>query len=215
MTILEVVNDDPNGFTTEQICKALGATPQQLGSEFEELRVSKKLLGFAGLWLTPRGYVEGKRRLLAQKGNGDLESAVSAAGLTWKGKPLQRITATLGDEAKGFKPKADLTPKQRRLLDRVSAALDEGGVQVPPPSILARQMVMPVQAVDEILRLGAESGEVIKVGEGIFYTFDKLKSFEALLKGVKSPAEARRRLGATRKYADAIFGHLNRHDDDF
>src|SRR5476649_1452682 len=106
--ILKIIGDDPNGVTTNRISKTLRMTPQELGDVFERLLADKRILGFAGLWMSPGGFVEGTKRFIdaiQQLHDADPENqaieparAVKAAELKWEGKPLDRIITKLTTE---------------------------------------------------------------------------------------------------------------------
>src|SRR5476649_2684569 len=103
--ILKIIGDDPNGVTTNRISKTLRMTPQELGDVFERLLSDKRILGFAGLWMSQAGFDEGAKRFIgglqelhdADPGNQAIEPAraVKADELKWEGKPLDRVVTKL------------------------------------------------------------------------------------------------------------------------
>ncbi|MCH8980137.1 MAG: selenocysteine-specific translation elongation factor [Armatimonadetes bacterium] len=231
--ILQAVSASKQGVHTEELCRTLGKSPQALGAVFESLKAGGRLHGFAGLWLTPDLYGTATKRLLAALNNlheqepsrllQPREAAVTKAGLAWKGKPLDRIVTQLVSEDRlrvqgttialaGFKVR--FSDKQQAMLDRVAAALDEAAVSVPSAQEIASKLSVPVQAVEEILRVGVAAGEIVRVEERIHYT---AKKFEEIVDKVKeqfagrqfTASEFREGMGTTRKYAIPLMEHLD------
>ncbi len=231
--ILKLVNDDKNGIATETICDTLKVPPQNLGSDFEQIREEGKLIGFAGLWFTEAGFKEGVRRfeqaLLAchqqkPKMAGIAPERVAAlAGLTWSGKRLYRITESL--EEQGMLSRNDdgirhhthprfLSPKQRRFLDRAKAAIEDQGLLVPDLKEIARRIPAPIPAVQEILRIGEDAKEIAAVAEGMYYTDNQIVQITQMLQAfgagkLFTPAQFRDALKVTRKYAIPIMEYLD------
>ncbi|MCB8932433.1 MAG: selenocysteine-specific translation elongation factor [Fimbriimonadaceae bacterium] len=231
--ILEALGDRP-GVSTDEVCRLLGKTPQALGKAFETLSADRRVRGFAGLWFRTEAFEAAVATFLAaladahekQPGTAYLprERISEASGLRWSGKPLDRILAALAAEERiavsgtGVRHpefQLKLTERQRQLLDRVKGALEAEAINVPGPNDLARTLAVPPQAVDEILRLGVEAGEIVRVDEGLFYT-------QAQIAGVKqrtievaqgkpfAAAQFRDAVGTTRKYAIPLLEYLDR-----
>lgn len=231
--ILAVLGDSADGILTEEICRLLGRTPQQLGSVFEALSKEGKVVGLGGLWFSKSGFAAGSSRFLEaleslHDKNPTLaaiprEKVVEAAKLKWSGKPLDRIVAGLASEGKlessGTAVKlpsfrVQLSPKQQAFLERVSAELDKAGVNTPGPSDLARNLSVPPQAVEEILKLGIQAGEIVRVYEGIFYTRRQLEQIKAKLREIAggkpfAAAAFRDAIGTTRKYAIPLLEYFD------
>ncbi|HEY0867207.1 MAG TPA: selenocysteine-specific translation elongation factor [Fimbriimonas sp.] len=231
--ILEAVGSDPNGTQTDEVCRRIGKTPQALGDAFEALAREGKLYGFAGLWMTPEAFEKGYESFA--KALNDLhdqkptqsfvqrEQVVHRAGFKWAGKNLDRILSRLASEGRvavqgtgvrdaGFRVR--LTPRQRELLDKVKAELEKEAVNVPTVQEVARSIPVPPQAVEEILRVGTNAGEIVPVGEGIFYTIpqiDRLKLRIAAASGGEpfTAGDMRDALGTTRKYIIPLLEHLD------
>jgi selenocysteine-specific elongation factor len=223
--VLAMLSGNMDGVPTEAICQRLGRTPQALGDMFERLLQEQKVVGFAGLWFEPAAFRQAVLQL--QKALGELHAAnprlasiprdqvVAKAGLRWSGKPLERVLAALASkgivriEGSSLRDPAfsvQLTPRQREFLGRAIEALGRGRATPPPPHELARELGAPIQAVEEILRLGVEAGELVRVGEGIYFTPRALASMVTKLRvsfsqRMFSTSEAREALGTTRKYA--------------
>lgn len=226
-TILEMVAEDPNGVTTERICRFTHKTPQQLGDVFEAMLAQHKILGFAGVWMSFAGFETASVRLIqalselhaAAPTEAEIEPsrAVAAAGLKWQGKSLDRRLSRLAAAGaiqihpNGICLQAfqlELTPRQRALLDRVIERLEKEPVNTPSPQQLAQFLGIPRQAVEEILRLGIRSGEILQLANVVFYTprqFETLKAkVESLTEGKPlSKTELRDALRTTRKYVEA------------
>ncbi len=231
--ILAGLGDDPNGVATEEICRRLGKTPQVLGPVFEKLLEGEKLQGYAGQWFSKEGFSEGTRRLLAaleelHQANPRVatlprEKVVNHAKLTWVGKPLDRIVAHLaqlgviradGTAIKSAQFQVELTEKQAVFLARVKESLEAQGVNVPSVNDLAKAVPAPVQAVDEILRLGIEAGEIVRVGDGLYYTRTQIDGLaEELRQAFKgkpfAASEFRDRFGTSRKYTIPLLEYFD------
>lgn len=231
--ILAAVGDLP-GVPTDEICRVLGKTPQALGTSFETLTAEGKLRGFSGLWMTESVFetsvVKMLEELLRQHDKVPTQSHVprervmEACGLRWAGKPLDRILAALAAEERlrvsgtGIRHpefSVRLTDRQRALLDRVKAGLAAHDVNTPSPHDLARTIAVPPQAVEEILRVGAEAGEIIRVEDGIFYTTDQIETLKARVAEFAAgkpfaAAAFRDAVGTTRKYAIPLLEYLDR-----
>jgi selenocysteine-specific elongation factor len=231
--ILALLAKAPAGLAVDDICRAMGRTAQDLGPAFERLKSEGRALGFAGLWIAPEQLAEAARRLRAAlwqiheaapgKAGAPRDRVAVAAGLPWKAKPLDRIVAWLVGEglvrASGAELahpdfRVRLNARQRELLDRVRAALGAHTINVPGPRELAASLAVPVQAIDEILRVGVEAGEVIRVDEGLFYTLDQIEALKGAARrlaesGPFTAAQFRDALGATRKYVIPVLEHFD------
>ena len=231
--ILEALGEDPNGITTAHICKLLGVSSQELGDSFEHLLESKQVLGFAGLWFRPDVFSVGQQqfiealtqvhtsqpRILAHP----RERIVHLAGLTWAGKPLDRILGYLEEheiiraesgEVRLSDFNLELSPQQQMFLNRVITQIEEEGINVSPPQRLAKILTVPPQAVVEILRLGTKNGSVIELSEGVYYTRKSLDAIrhqlqEAFGQNPFTLDSARDTLASTRKYLVPIFDYFD------
>lgn len=199
--ILAAVGDDPNGTSTEEVCRRLGRTPQALGSTFETLLKEERIHGFAGQWLTPEGYqylkeiLQGELQLLhdAQPMTAAhaRESVFAKARLKWSGKCLDRLLASLAQDGlivvsgttirlSGFKVK--LSDKQQAFLTRVIAAIEAAGLNVPSVTEVAKAIPAPIPAVEEILRLGMNTGEILRIADGLYYSRHQIETIESRLR---------------------------------
>ncbi|MGV3616264.1 MAG: selenocysteine-specific translation elongation factor [Fimbriimonas sp.] len=231
--ILEALSGEPKGLPTDEVCRRLGQTTQTLGSPFERLLASGRVRGFAGLWMSPEAYEEGTKRFLAAVetlhsrqptvATVPRERAVHLAGLGWAGKALDRIVADLVEQRliaasgtairlRDFRPQ--LTPRQRQFLDRVKGELETETVNVPGAHEIAKRVGTPPQAVEEILKVGVQAGELVEVGEGVYYTPPQI---EALMTQVREmtkgrsfgAGELREELGTSRKYMIPLLEHFD------
>lgn len=231
--VLAVLEGQEQGISTEEICRRLGKSPQALGDAFEALKKEKAVFGFGGRWFEKTAFVAAANRYLKAlkelheakptQAYQPREKPAERAGLKWQNKPLDRIVAALAQSGKlrvegaGVRLpsfRIALSEKQRAFLDRVSAALEEDGPNPPSGLDLANRVRAPIQAVEEILRLGVEAGEVIRVSEGIFYTPRMLANLEAKVRelGAKGPfaaAEFRDAVGTSRKFAIPLLEYFD------
>jgi selenocysteine-specific elongation factor len=110
--------------------------------------------------------------------------------------------------------RVQLNPRQRELLDRVLAALETGGVNSPSPEDLALDLHVPRQAVQEVLKLGVDAGEAIRIAEGIYYTSGQMEGFKSKLRQSfeKRPfaaSEFRDLMETSRKYAIPLLEYMD------
>ena len=231
--IITLVGRAPHGLDTADVCRLVGKSQQALGSVFEKLKEEGKIVGFAGLWFVPDRFSESVVLLFdalkalhesePTKLNHSRELAVKSAGLPWSGKPLDRIIAHLaarGDlRASGTNValaafEVKLSDRQATLLARVAQELESAGVSVPNARAIAESLVVPVQAVEEIIRIGLEAGELVRVGDGLFYTKRQLEQVTQKVKEEFSDkkftaSEFRAMLGTSRKYAIPLLEFLD------
>lgn len=231
--ILEALGDRA-GVSTDEVCRVLGKTPQALGKAFEALASEGRVRGFAGLWMRTEIFESAVDTLLATLAQAHEKQPTQAylprervsesSGLRWSGKPLDRILSTLASEGRiavsgtGIRHpefQLKLSERQRQLLDRVKVVLVAEPVNVPGPNELARALSVPPQAVEEILRLGVEAGELVRIDEGMFYTHEQLAGVKDKVVEVSqgkpfSAAQFRDAVGTTRKYAIPLLEYMDR-----
>jgi selenocysteine-specific elongation factor len=223
----------PNGITTQAICDDLRQSPQQLGDCFEKLIDEEKAIGFAGVWLNPEHYealaVRVEQELLALHQANPRESSFPVSqlerllGLKWGPKPVARLFTRLADDQRLYEDSGRVShltvqfrpsDKQAALLSRVQHLLDSYGINPPPPAFLCRELGIPQQAVEEILRVGARAGQIVQLDEAVCYTTQQFEHIEANLRawaGTKSfaPNEVRDYLGSTRKYVHPLLSYFD------
>jgi selenocysteine-specific elongation factor len=231
--ILSVIQDNPNGVKTEEICRLMGVDQQQLGDHFEGLIRDQRLIGFAGTWYLPQVFATQAEIFL--KALGELheenpmqlfhprENVLKRTGQKWQGKPLERILSKLAEQGKlavdGTKVRLSeftirLSPKQESFLLRVEAELDKTLINVPYSSDIARDLSVPVQAIDEILVMGKNAGRVIKVLDTLYYTFAQIERIKEHLRttfGTKpfTAGEAKEALETSRKFIIPVLEYLD------
>lgn len=231
--ILDVLAGVSKGVPTEEICRILGKAPQALGTTFENLQREGKIHGFAGLWFDGASLENGVREFLEALlrfhrqnptiGQVPREKVVELTKLGWAGKPLDRLLAWLGtgqrlivqgSSVRHPQFSVELSPKQREFLDRVVAMLSANLVNVPAVHEIAAAVPAPIQAVEQIIRLGIESRTLTRVADGLFYTTAQL---ETLVEDMKNQfgsrpftaADFRDRFGTSRKYAIPLLEHFD------
>jgi selenocysteine-specific elongation factor len=106
-----------------------------------------------------------------------------------------------------------VTARQRRFLDRVVATLEAENVDTFSAVDLARALGTPIQAVEEIVRIGASDGALLVLEGGVLYSPGQISAIgervgAALGGRVFTIREFRESLGTTRKYADALLAHF-------
>ena len=231
--VLDAVGDEPNGRGTAAVCKALDKTPQSLGDVFEALRREGKLLGFAGQWIKPKAYDVGVDRVMIALGEMHQKApaepshpaakVVAQARLNWSGKPLDRIVARMVE--KGAVSMRDeeirlpafrvrLVERQRAFLDRVVEILESAGINTPNAHEIGKRLPAPSQAVNEILQLGEDVGEIVTLSDGVLFTNRSLMELrERIRTGTGGRpftlGEMRDSLGTNRRVAVAVLEYFD------
>lgn len=221
------------GIETEEICRQLGVSAPNVGDTFAELKEANKITGFAGLWFNPAHFLKSTQRFMATLGEMHREApgvvgfdpatVVLNAELPWEGKALDRILTEL--ETQGLVRNRGglvfdtafrivLKPRQQELLNRVVAILTEASPSVPDVKELARNLNVPLQAIQEIIELGIQAGQVVALPEGLYYAQTSIAAMQTVLtkkwaKRQFTSAEARDALGTTRKYAIPILEYFD------
>ncbi len=222
--ILSVLEGQIAGVLTEEICRRLGKTPQALGTTFETLLREGKLLGFAGLWYASPAFQEAAEKYLETllfvhskfptQAMQPRERVAEASKLKWAGKHLDRILAHLSAEGRLTVQgtlirhpefKVQLSPRQRALLDRVLDLMQKSGLSTPNVHEIGLNLNIPPQAAEEIVKVGMQAGEILRVAEGVFYTPAQIAEIRQRMTasfGKKSfaAAEFRDIFGTSRKY---------------
>ncbi|MBL8065329.1 MAG: selenocysteine-specific translation elongation factor [Chthonomonadaceae bacterium] len=231
--ILEVVSKHGQGVMTEEVCRLLGTAESALGDAFENLLVNGQVLGFAGLWILPGSFESCTEKIVLALGNlytahpekstFTKEAVIKSAGLKWTGKPLERIVQHMKNKGillatpqglSSIEHQIRMSDSQRSLLDRVKSTLDAESPNVPDSLAVSRALNVPVQAIDNIIQVGLNSGELVRIESGIVYSclyFNQMvkeamghfqtRSFTA--------SEFREFIGTSRKFAIPILEHLD------
>lgn len=232
--ILDLLTSKPLGLDTDRVCRSLGRTPQTLGDLFERMLKQGKVRGFAGLWFTQEDFAKAvatfedalHRIHLANPTVAYVpkEAVVETVKFPWTGKPLDRIVSALVDEARLVAygglirlptHQVQLTDRQSEFLRRVTTELESSGVNTPNPHELSKILPAPIQAVEEIMRLGVESGVLTRVEEGIFYTTKQIEEIKAKLlerfgDRAFAASEFRDGVDTSRKYAIPLLEYFDR-----
>jgi selenocysteine-specific elongation factor len=232
--IPELLTGQRDGLETDVICRSLGLTAPELGVTFENLLAKGQVLGFAGLW-----YAVPTFDALAQEFEAVLlqvhhempsqptvppEAVVRKAGLKWSGKPLDRILGHLsqtgrierhGDGIRKPSFSTQLKPRQRALLTRVIECLSSEPVNTPHAHDIARLLGIPHPAVEEIMRIGIEIGEIIVLTEAVYYTPAQIQDLKSRLIELAdgkpfSSNDMRDAFGTSRKYMLPILEYFDR-----
>lgn len=231
--IIAAVHEDPNGVSTQEICRLMGVSQQQLGDNFEKLIKDKRIIGFAGIWYQPLVFLTQANIFLKALGEiheenpmqlyHSREAVLKRSGQKWSGKPLERILAKLselgkvdidGTRVKLREFKILLSAKQEAFLVRVEGELNKFLINVPYSSDIARDMNVPVQAIDEILTMAKNAGRVIKVLDTLYYTFDQMERIKDNLRSIYGSqpfmaSEAKEALATSRKFIIPVLEYLD------
>jgi selenocysteine-specific elongation factor len=230
--ILDVVANHAHGVATSAVCKRLGRTPQELGDAFEALVADGQILGFAGLWLSAKAFQSFSEEFLSNlSAFHQAQSGVVLADPSDKSllgawslplKSLDRMTSRLALEKKIYKSEkgvrvVDFRPvlpeRTREFLNRVTEVLESESVNTPTPHRISQVLHVPPLAIEEILKVGVDAGEVVQLDETVFYTESQLERLRATLSSFDaddlSASVVRDRLATTRKYAVALLSYFH------
>lgn len=73
----------------------------------------------------------------------------------------------------------DLKPKQRTFLDTVIGQMDAGDAKPPCPKELVWSLRVPLQAIEGILDIGIETGEIVRLSNGFRFAVKTLERLAA------------------------------------
>ncbi len=231
--ILQAVTGESIGISTDEVCRRIGRSKQDVGQPFEDLLSTRQIEGFAGLWFGTSEWKNAAKKFVETLDQLHLanptfallprEKIVEAAGFKWVAKPLERILQRLSDDGlivsqgPGIRSAAfsvQLNSKQRVLLDRVKAELDKGGINSPNALTIANSIGVPIQAVEEIFRLGADAKEIARLPDGVHYTYEQLSIIknqiqEKFLDKPFTAGEFRDAFQSSRKYVIVLLEHFD------
>jgi selenocysteine-specific elongation factor len=229
----QIIHSARFGILATEIARLMGSTVQGIGDEIERSKSDGEILGFAGLWFTVENFEAGTDRFLSalkeehekfpDKALLPREHVTKAAGVPWRDKPLDRMITlwtqkglirSNGTNIALAEHRPNLGARQRSLLDRVKVILDAGGVSVPGAHEVTLELKVPKQAVEEILKVGVDAGELLRVVEGIWYTESFLRGFEGEIREAFagrrfSAVEFKDRFGTSRKYAIPLLEYFD------
>jgi len=148
----------------------------------------------------------------------------TAIELNLADKPLKRFVKNLENRGelklrnsgvRRFSFNLQLTPKQEVLLQRVLEVIEPLGPTAPFPSDIATEAGIPLQAAEEILRLGVSAGRLTQLGDHLFYS---KKQLQAVLDQLKlaflntefTVAQARDVLNSSRRFTHPLLEHLEK-----
>lgn len=222
-SILEVLDAAPEGIETEAICRKIGRTSQQLGDEFEKIKYAGDAFGFAGIWVDKKHYssLAEKVRLKLLSLHKEMPQAslipksklALLMPLVWTGKPLDRLLSKMNDdglirmsggELRHPNHEIQLSEKQHSLLEKVLEAMHAGKAIAPNLEALAANAGAPIPAIQEMLRLGVETGRIVKVDHDLYYSQETLMELEKAVRSLAprfTVAQFRDLTGSSRKYA--------------
>lgn len=195
--IMRILADRNEGVMTHDFCKLMGVTQQDLGEPFSELKAERKALSFGGTWFTPDVFLREAQRFLTSLG--DLHKAhptiafqpaelvMEQMNRSWDAKCLDLICAQLaalkkidleGSRVRLIDFRITLTGKQDSFLVRIESELDRHGINAPYVSEVAKAVVAPTHAVEEIMKVGTYAGRLVEVSDGAYYTVNQLEKIK-------------------------------------
>lgn len=151
------------------------------------------------------------------------EDVLRMAGLHWQGRlldrALQRLAADAAIELDGTSVRlagfqVRLNARQRALLDRLKEVLDREPLACPSSAEVARELTVPVQAIDEIERVGIEARELVRLADGVVLTSQALKRLasdlrQAVAGSPFTPSHVRDALGGSRRTVIPLLEHFD------
>lgn len=222
--LVRLIAASPQGIDTSALCEQLAKTPQELGDIFENLVESGEAIGLAGLWLSEKNWkiattkVEDVLKNLHSSHpaieSHEAQSVWKAAGFNWPAKQVDRASRKIAEstsvvyDGTGLRlvvAQLKLSERQKRFIERVVAELDASGYSTPNPHKLGKSLGTPIQAVEEILRIGHLSGHVVFLEDGVCYSRKQVEELKVQLKEVSAgkaftAGEVRDWLGISRRY---------------
>ncbi len=229
--VLQVLQSRPEGVETNEVCEALGLSPQALGDPFEILKSSGQAVGLAGVWFSAEHYetVCGGVQNAAMEIHNENPAAASMPKTAlmsrirwrWSAKAFDRLIAKMNEQRKidlmGSEVRhpdftVRLSEKQIALLSKVLQVMEAGGAAAPSPREIAAALGVPVQAVEEIQRLGIAAGKMTQIEQNLTYsnaTLDQLVSGLKQLGTRFTVAQFRDATGSSRKFALALLQHFD------
>ncbi len=232
--IMRILTDRNEGVMTQEICKLMNVSQQDLGEVFAGLKGQRKAMSFGGTWFTPDVFLREAQRFLASLT--DLhkkeptvpfipaELVMEQMNRSWDAKCLDLIVAQLvalkkidaeGSRVRMTDFRIQLSGKQDSFLARVELELDRHGINAPYVSEVAKALVTPTQAVDEIMKLGSYAGRLVEVSDGTYYTLDQLEKIKrkvALWAGDRefNASELRDFLDTSRRFVIPILEYFDK-----
>lgn len=233
--IMRILRERNEGVMTHEICKQMGVTQQDLGEVFAEIKGSRQAMSFGGTWFTPEVFLREAQRFLGclselhvkepSTAFQPAELVMEQMNRSWDAKCLDLIIAQLvalkkidadgGSRVRMAGFRIQLTGKQDSFLARVEQELDKHGINAPYISEVAKALVTPTQAVDEIMKLGAYAGRLVEVSDGTYYTLDQLEKIKrkvALWAGDRefNASELRDFLDTSRRFVIPLLEHFDK-----
>lgn len=222
--LVRLIAASPQGIDTSSLCEQLAKSPQELGDIFENLVEAGEVIGLAGLWLSEKNW-----KIAATKGeevlanlhssqpaieSHEAQSVWKAAGFNWPPKQADRAARKLAESNRAVydgtglrlvEAQLKLSERQKRFIERVVAELEASGYSTPNPHKLGKTLGTPIQAVEEILRIGHLSGHVLFLEDGVCYSRKQVEELKVQLKEVSvgrsfTAGEVRDWLGISRRY---------------
>lgn len=229
--ILAVVSAAANGLPSEEIARQLGRGVTQLGTPFETLKASGKLISYAGHWIDSDlrdslfdrvlAALRAAHVLAPQKLGVPRGEITQRAGLNWESKPIARLlqdmeqaglVRILGNDLAAHDFVVELPPRQEGLLARVEELLNTAGANVPSAREISQALSIPLQATTEILRIGVGAGRLVFLAEDVVYTTGQIEIFRNSLATLTQPFAAsdfRDAIQSSRKYVIPILEYFD------
>ncbi|MBX3097668.1 MAG: selenocysteine-specific translation elongation factor [Fimbriimonadaceae bacterium] len=234
LDLVSLISDSPHGISGDRLAQLAGRRLQDLSPELSRLSEAKQIIGFAGHWMTLEQAKNAQLRLLksleqshaAKPENRVFPVAgiVNRAGLHLREKALEKFLQAIARSGRivmqggmiGHPKRAPrLSDKQRMFLDRVIHLLNESGAMPPTASELAEALRVPLQAVDQIIQVGINAGELTRLVDNIVFSTSGLESVidraRIALPRSFTAAEFRDAVQTSRKFAIPLLEWMDAH----
>jgi selenocysteine-specific elongation factor len=223
-TALAYIGQSEGGAYTFRVAKTMGLTEFAAKQVLGELVRSKQLIGFGDLWFTGetlktsiKQFVSTLQEMHTARPDQlwiSRADVMKNAGLGWKDRSYDKLLELMvkkewvvvkGTSVRLATHQLQLNTKQQDLLNRLMEIMNTSGLTSLSKTDLAHELKVPPQAIDEVLRLGLESGLILHIGSGIYYPVQvveqaKEKLLEKFSYDPFTTAQAKEVLGTSRKH---------------
>jgi selenocysteine-specific elongation factor len=228
-----LLREAPLGGAAEAIARATLLTPEAIPPILDGLAAEGWLLMLeGGHAIEAGGYrrclaeAESRLRQAASGGQGalSLSNAALRQGLDWPAPVWARVTRDL-EQAGLIRPQGaklvlaqaaeQLSPDDRRLLERILKIYDETGFQSPRPDELPALLGSPPARVDRLLEHLLLEGQLVRLAKNVILGYTYLKQAQDRVvaiveqRGTLDSADFKLEIRSTRKYALAILDWLD------
>lgn len=185
--ILKSLEGAPEGRDTAEIAYELGRSLSELSTPFEQIKAAGLAVSLAGTWILPSAVAALEERFTQSLGDlHNTQPAVPAHGpelvarsaqLSLGSKACRRLAERCvqrqlmdwrGDDVRLPNFAATLSPRQRRLAERLAEAIEPDGLCPRPLRELAQELAIPLPAIREGFDLAESARMVVNILTGTY-----------------------------------------------